>query len=180
MLEENKYKFSNEESFDDVRKIASIQFRKIIKNFNQSSFNTDLRGLFCGSNDCYKLFLRKNDSILCGNLSYIFEDCVITDIYFWNDILFSRNNEEVRLFHEKFFKETSLLGINNTIMPLDKFRFKHESFKKYCQKMFFSNTECKISDPLINKEYKDHYLLKINHKNYFKKAGEANVRILHE
>ena len=56
MLEENKYKFSNEESFDDVRKIASIQFGKIIKNFNQSSFNTDLRELFCGSNDYYKLF----------------------------------------------------------------------------------------------------------------------------
>jgi hypothetical protein len=180
MLEENKYKFSNEENFNEVYNIAKIQFKKIINNFNEFDFKDNFGEIFYNTDNYYQLYLRKNDLILCGNLSYIFEDCAITDIYFWNDISFSRNNEEVRFFHEKFFKETSLLGINNTIMPLDKSRFKHEVFKKYCQKIFFSNTEYKTDDPLINKEYKNHYLLKVNHKNYFKKAEEAKVRILHE
>jgi hypothetical protein len=180
MLDRNKYKFSKKENFKDVYNIARIQFKKIINNFNELDFRRNFEEIFYNTDDYYKLYLKKNNLILCGNLSYIFEDCILTDIYFWNDISFPRNNEEVRFFHEKFFKETSLLGINNTIMPLDKSRFRHKSFKKYCEKLFFATGEYKINDPLIKEEYENHYLLKVNHKNYFKKAEEANVRILYE
>ena len=179
-MDENKYEFSHEANSAEVYKIARTQFKKIIKNFNQYDFKDNFEELFHGGDSYYKLFLKKNDIILCGNLSYIFEDCILTDIYFWNDVSFPRNNEEVRFFHEKFFKETSLLGINNTIMPLDTSRFRHESFKKYCKKLFFTTHEYKTNDQLINEAYKNHYLLKVNHKNYFKKAEEANVRILHK
>lgn len=180
MLDKNKYKFSNKEDFNEVYSIAKIQFKKIINNFNELDFRDNFEEIFYNTDNYYKLYLTKNNSILCGNLSYIFEDCAITDIYFWNYILFSTNTKEALFFHEKLFKELSLLGINNTILPLDRSRFRYESFKKYCQKKLFSNSEYKISDPLISKQYENHYLLKINHKNYFKKAKEANVSILHE
>jgi len=180
MLNKNKYEFSNEENFNDVYSITKIQFKKIINNFNESRFEDNFTEIFYGDQDYHKLFLSKNDSILCGTLAFKFEEYAFTDIFFWNEINHKRNTKEFRFFCERFFLDTQKIGINNTIMPLDESRFKHEAFKKYCQKIFFSNTEYKISDPLINEEYKNHYLLKVNHKNYFKKAEEAKVRILHE
>lgn len=180
MADEIKYKFSNEEDFDEVYKIASLQFRKIIKNFNQYSFRSNFEDLFYGGDDCKKLFLKENNSIICGALTWTLEDTAFCDIFFWNGISHTQNKKKFRFFSERLFIYTQKKGINNIIIPLDKSRFKYEFFKKYCQKVFFSEEELVLSDKSLIDQYKNHYLLKINYENYFKKAEEANVRILYE
>ena len=59
--------------------------------------------------------------------------------------------------------------------------YKHPEREEYIELIQSVNDEHVFHDEALNNiEYKNHYLLKINHKNYFKKAGEANVRILYE
>jgi len=172
-MDKNKYEFSNYENFDEVHKIAKLQFKKIIKNFNQYDFKDNSEDLFYGGDSCYKLFLKKNDVILCGTLAFLFEDCAFCDIFFWNELYQKTNTVEFRYFCEKFFRDTSKIGIKNMIVPMDKSRLKHESFKKYCQKLYFTKDEYFICDEIIEKEYKNHYLLKVNYDDYFKKSKQV-------
>jgi len=179
MLNKNKYEFSNEEDFEFVYKIAKLQFRKIMKNFNESNFRTDIKEFFFGGDDYHKLFLYKNNSLLCGVLTYISNEEAFCDIFFWNQVLCKENTEEFRFFCEKLMMDNQKMGIKNMILPLDKSRFRHESFKKYFQKTFLSKEEFVLSDEQTKKEYKNNYLLKVNCESYFKKAEEAGVRILY-
>lgn len=179
-MDESKYKFSKETNSTEVYKIAKSQFKKIIKNFNQNAFKDNFEELFYGGDSYYKLFLKKNDVILCGTLAFLFKGCAFCDIFFWNELYQKTNTIEFRYFCERFFRNTNKIGIKNMIVPMDKSRLKHESFKKYCQKLYFTKDEYKINDRLIKEAYKNHYLLKVNYKNYFKKAEKANARILHK
>lgn len=179
-MDESKYEFSNEANSTEVYKIAKSQFKKIIKNFNQRAFKDNFEELFDGGDSYYKLFLKKNDVILCGMLSFLFKDCAFIDIFFWNQLYQKTNRTEFRYISEKFMIESSKIGINNAILPVDKSRSKYEIYKKYHQRVFFTEDEYKINDQLIKEAYKNYYLLKINYKDYFKKAEKANARILHE
>ena len=172
-MSDNKYKFSEQEDFEEVYKIAKFQFKKIINNFNEFAFRHNFIELFYGESGCHKLFLRKNDVILCGTLAYLFDDCAFCDIFFWNERYEPTNTIEFRFFCEKFFIDTSKIGINNMIVPMDKSRHKHESFKKYCQKLYFTEKELHVTNSDVKYEYNNHYLLQVNYDNYFKKSKEV-------
>jgi len=180
MLEENKYEFSNTANFKEVYNISKIQFKKIIKDFSELRFRNNFEEIFYGDQDCHKLFLSKNNSILCGTLAYKFEEYAFTDIFFWNEINHKRNTKEFRLFCERFFLDTQKIGIKNMIVPFDKSRFKYELFKKYCQKVFLSKEEYVPSDNFLINQYGDHFLLNVNYQNYFRKAEEGGLRILYK
>ena len=172
-MNSDKYKFSNEANFDEVYKISALQFKKIIKNFNQDNFKDNFEDLFYGGDSCYKLFLKKNDVILCGMLSFLFKDCAFVDIFFWNQLHQRTNTMEFRYISEKFMIETGKMGITNGIVAMDKSRSKHDFFKKYCQKLYFTKDEYDIRDKIIENEYKNHYLLKVNYEDYFKKSKQV-------
>lgn len=165
----NKYKFSREEDFDEIYKIAKFQFKKIINNFNEFEFRDDFTGLFHGR---YKYFLKKNNVILCGALGNVFEDYAISDIFFWNILYEKSNILEYRLFYEEVLSSLSEEGVKNLIIPMHKFRHKYGSFKKQCEKIFFTKTEHKFSDKKLINTYKNHYLLKVDLKEYFEKSKE--------
>ena len=97
-MSDNKYKFSEQEDFEEVYKIAKFQFKKIINNFNEFAFRHNFIELFYGESGCHKLFLRKNDVILCGTLAYLFDDCAFCDIFFWNERYEPTNTKEFRFF----------------------------------------------------------------------------------
>jgi len=172
-MNRDKYEFSNHENFDEVYKIAKLQFKKIIKNFNQYDFKDNFEDLFYGGDSCHKLFLRKNGVILCGTLAFLFEDFAFCDIFFWNELHQKTNTMEFRYFCERFFRDTNKIGIKNMIVPMDKSRSKHDFFKKYCQKLYFTKDEYDIRDKIIENEYKNHYLLKVNYEDYFKKSKQV-------
>ena len=65
------------------------------------------------------------------------------------------------------------MGINNVITPLDKSRYRHESLKKYLQKLFFTKKEHKLLDKKLISLYKNYYLLEMNIEEYFEKSQEV-------
>ena len=166
-MEENKYKFCNNTDEREAYIIAKIQFKKIIKNFQETKFKDNFDELFKSDENHYKLFLKERDNLICGTLSYLYKNNALVDIFFWNEIFLHTNSKIFRFFCERFFEETQKIGIENMIVPMEKSRIKHESFKKYCQKLYFTKEEYNISDTELKNEYKNHYLLRVNYKNYY-------------
>lgn len=170
-----KYYFTENVDYKEVYLIARAQFKKIINPFDEHKFKDNFEEIFYGDEDYYKLFLKKEGQILCGNLAYIFNDYIFCDIFFWNENIFKTNTKEFRFFSERFFLNAEKMGIKNTIIPLDKTRFKYKFFKKYCEKVFLSEDIFKITNNTLNNEYKNHHLLKINHQCYFNKKLCKNI-----
>jgi hypothetical protein len=165
-MEENKYKFCNDTDEREAYIIAKIQFKKIIKNFQETKFKDNFDELFYDKKN-YKLFLKKGDKLLCGALGFVYENKVFMDIFFWNFLFNDYDMNIVRLFFERFFEETTKINVNEAILPLDKHRKKFESFKKHNQTFFRSCEELQSNDYRVNEQYSHHYLLKVNYKNYF-------------
>lgn len=166
-MEENKYKFCNDTDKREAYTIAKIQFKKIINNFNEKEFKCNFDELFESKKNHHKLFLKDQDNLICGTLSFLYKNNAFVDIFFWNQIFLRTNSKIFRFFCERFFEETQKIGIENMIVPMEKSRIKHESFKKYCQKLYFTKEKYNISDTELKNEYKNHYLLKVNYKNYY-------------
>ena len=168
------YSFSTSENFSEVYNIARSQFKKIILDFNEDFFFNDFKELFFGDSNYYKLFMRKQNTIICGTLAYIFNASAFCDIFFWNDDAFKKNTQEFRFFCEYFFNKTKSFGIENMVVPMDKSRHRHSSFKKYCEILYFSKEQYIIKDKNLAEEYANHYLLKVNYNNYFNAVTKAN------
>ena len=98
---------------------------------------------------------------------------LFTDIFFWNILYQKTNSLEYRYFCDSNFIALSKMGINNVITPLDKSRYRHESFKKYLQKLFFTKKEHKLLDKKLISLYKNYYLLEMNIEEYFEKSQEV-------
>lgn len=174
-MEENKYEFCNTTDKHEAYMIAKIQFKKIINNFNEREFKYNFDELFESDGNHYKLFLKERGNLICGTLSFFSKNNVFVDIFFWNEVFFRTNSKIFRFFCERFFEETQKIGIENMIVPLDKSRIKHESFKKYCQKLYSTKEEYNISDIELKNQYKNHYLLKVNYKNYYEQKQKSNI-----
>lgn len=168
----NNYEFTKDVSYSESYLIAKIQFKKIIKNFNSRKFKKTFDELFFYEKN-YKSFLKKDDKILCGVVGYLLDDCLFTDIFFWNILYQKTNSLEYRYFCDSNFIALSKMGINNVITPLDKSRYRHESFKKYLQKLFFTKKEHKLLDKKLISLYKNYYLLEMNIEEYFEKSQEV-------
>lgn len=165
-----KYYFTEDVDYKEVYLIARAQFKKIIIPFNEHKFKDNFEEIFYGDEDYYKLFLKKEGQILCGNLAYIFDDYIFCDIFFWNENAFKTNTKEFRFFSERFFLNAEKMGIKNTIIPVDKTRSRYKSYKKYIEKLFLCEDSFVVKDKLLADEYKNHFLLTVNHKNYFAKS----------
>ena len=76
-----KYYFTENADYKEVYLIARAQFKKIINPFDEHKFKDNFEEIFYGDGDYYKLFLKKEGQILCGNLAYIFDDYIFCDIF---------------------------------------------------------------------------------------------------
>ena len=173
-INKTDYSFSNSEGFLEGYRIAKTQFKNIMLNFDEENFHKSFIELFFGRDDYYKLFMRKKGRIICGTLSYIFDSSAFCDIFFWNNTIFKRNDQEFRFFCEDFFKKTRDFGIENMIVPMDKTRKRHNLFKKYCESLYSSKEEYIFRDEDLKREYSDHYLLKVNYEKYFNQRKIIN------
>lgn len=162
----SEYYFTEETNHKESYLIAKLQFTKIINNFNEIKFSYNFNKLFDGEKN-YKLFLKKDNGLLCGALGHIYEDKVFMDIFFWNEMVDEYNMEIVRWFFEEFFRRTSKKNISHAILPLDKNRKKFEFFKKHNKIFFRSNKEFDPKDEYIKNLYTHYYLLEINYESYF-------------
>jgi hypothetical protein len=172
MLKEVKYKFTEKEEHRECYLITKIQFKKIIKDFNENQFKSNFDEFFYGRDNYYKLFLKKENELLCGSLGYIYQNKIFVDTFFWNQMFNDYNMYMVRAFFEELFKRTSEKNISCAVLPLHKNRKKFKSFKKHNQIFFRSEEEFKTEDQHIKNMYPDHYLLEINYESYFS-ANEA-------
>lgn len=163
----SQYHFAEEANYKESYLIAKLQFTKIINNFNEIKFSYNFNELFNGQKE-YKLFLKKDNRLLCGALGYIYEDKVFIDIFFWNEMSDEYNMEIVRWFFEEFFKRTSQKNISCAILPLDKNRKNFEVFKKHNKIFFRSNKRFDPKDEYVKSLYTDCYLLEINYESYFR------------
>jgi len=166
--------FSEETNYREAYLITKIQFKKIIKNFNEDDFRSNFDELFYDKKN-YKLFLKNGDKLLCGALGFVYENKVFIDIFFWDFLFNDYDMNIVRLFFERFFQETTKINVNEAILPLDKHRKKFESFKKHNQTFFRSCEELQSNDRRINELYYHHYLLKVNYKNYYEQKQKSNI-----
>jgi len=171
----NNLTFSEEADYREAYLIAKIQFKKIIKNFNEAQFKLLFDQLFHDKKN-YKLFLKKDNTLLCGALGYIHQDRIFIDIFFWNRLMEEYSMNTVRYFFEKFFNKTSKMGIKSAILPLDLNRKKFKSFKKHNEIFFRSEKMFDLKDEYIKTIYTHHHLLEINYKYYFSQNEKIHIR----
>jgi len=163
----HNYTFTEEVDSKDCYLITKIQFKKIIKDFDEREFKNSFDRFFCGQDNYYNLFLKKDGQLICGALGYIYENKVFMETFFWNEMFKEYEMYIVRGFFEEFFKRTSEKNISCAVLPLYRNRRKFESFKKHNQIFFRSKEELETEDQHIKDMYSQHYLLKINYESYF-------------
>lgn len=174
----NQYKFFNTADFHETYRIAKIQFRKIISDFNEEKFREEFEELFLDKSESYHtLFLKKDEQLICGGLNFIAEGAIFCDIFFLNLFFFSLTMNEIRVFFGKLCLEAKQKNVNYLILPLDKNRLKYKSFRRYCERLFFTKNEKVLVDVELKEEYENHHLLLVNSDEYLEKIKGVGLDI---